>query len=108
MDLGSLKKEQLKNYLFNLMDDVAYYLSNDSDIDKFLDQTELFNEWEKVLPDSEYPIFVMAVLNNIRREAVLDTIINAILDLKESDEKSNRSEKKAKISHPMFDQHPFS
>ena len=50
----------------------------------------------------------MAVLNNIRREAVLDTIINAILDLKESDEKSNRSEKKAKISHPMFDQHPFS
>ena len=48
MDLVSLKKEQLKNHLFNLMDDVAYCLSNESDIDKFLDQTELFNEWEKM------------------------------------------------------------
>jgi len=108
MNLFLLDKEQLKTNIFNLMDDVACHLNNEPDIDKFLDQTDLFNDWEKILPDSEYPIFVIAVLNNIRREIVLETIINSILELNKSDKKSNQTEKKSKTSHPMFDQHPFS
>ena len=106
--MKSTDKKYLQAKIFSLMDEVERILESGTSVDDFIDETNIFDDWEHMIPEREYPIFVMAVLNNIRREAVLDTIINAILDLKESDEKSNRSEKKEKISHPMFDQHPFS
>ena len=77
--LTSLNYNQLKEQLISLMDTVVYYLKNEPDVDKFLDETDLFDEWEEALPEAEYPIFVIAVLNNTRRDAIMDTIINAIL-----------------------------
>ena len=50
------------------------------DIDDFLDNTDIFEEFEKVLPDEEYPVFVITILNNIRT----DYIINRLLDVLET------------------------
>ena len=89
-DLTLLNNYQLKEKLISLMDTVMHYLKNEPDVDKFLDETELFEEWEKALPEAEYPIFVIAVLNNTRRNAIMDTIINAIL---KKDDHSNHPKK---------------
>ena len=75
-----LNKEDLREMLFALQDKVAAKLSVDSDVDNFLDNTNLFDQWETILPDAEYPIFIMAVLNNIRSDVVIDTILNSVLD----------------------------
>ena len=76
-------------------------------MDKFLDETDLFDEWEEALPEAEYSIFVIAVLNNTRWDAIMDTIINAIL---KKDDHSNHPEKSSFKSEPAIfrvGEHPF-
>jgi hypothetical protein len=105
--LTSLNNNQLKEQLISLMDTVVYYLKNEPDVDKFLDETDLFDEWEEALPEAEYPIFVIAVLNNTRRDAIMDTIINAIL---KDDDHSNHPKKSSFKSEPArshVGEHPF-
>ena len=50
MNYASLKKDDLRYHLFSLMDQVAQHLQTDPDVDKFIDNTDIFEEWEKVLP----------------------------------------------------------
>ena len=88
MNYASLKKDDLRYHLFSLMDQVVQHLQTDPDVDKFLDNTDIFEEWEKVLPEPEYPIFVMAVLNNTRRDSIVNSILDAILENVERTEKS--------------------
>ena len=88
--LTSLNYNQLKEQLISQMDIVVHHLKNEPDVDKFLDETDIFDEWEEALPEAEYPIFVIAVLNNTRRDAIMDTIINAIL---KKDDHSNHPKK---------------
>ena len=87
--------------IFSLQDKVSNALLINPDVDKFLDSTTLFDEWEEIIPDPEYGIFVIAVLNNIRKKAVIDKIIDSILDIKPASKKHfSKSKKKA-------EQHPF-
>jgi hypothetical protein len=105
--LISLNYNQLKEQLISLIDIVVHHLKNEPDVDKFLDETDLFDEWEEALPEAEYPIFVIAVLNNTRRDAIMDTIINAIL---KKDDQSNHPEKssfKPKAARSHVGEHPF-
>ena len=45
MILKKLSKSDLKNRLIKLMDDVKSHLNIDPDTDKFLDETNLFDDW---------------------------------------------------------------
>ena len=101
MKINKNNKNDVKNKIFSLMDKVHLILGGGLSVDEFLDQTSLFNEWEKIISEKEYPIFVMAVLNNIRKESIINTIIASISD--KSVEKnrviSSSSKKKKLISH---------
>ncbi len=83
--LTSLNRSGLKEYLIEIQDYVATQFTNGEDIDDFLDNTDIFDEFEKVLPDEEYGIFVIMILNKIRT----DYIIERLLDMME--ESLNRS-----------------
>ena len=106
-NLTLLNNNQLKRELISLMDTVEHYLKNQPNVDKFLDETDLFDEWEKALPEAEYPIFIMAVLNNARRNTIMDTIINAIL--KNDDDSISSKKSSVKPIHEKFSigEHPF-
>ena len=106
-DLTSLNNYQLKEQLVSLMDTVMHYLENEPDVDKFLDETDLFDEWEKALPEAEYPIFIIAVLNNTRRDAIMDTIINAILIKDDDSNNSKKSSFKPETARSHVGEHPF-
>ena len=67
MNLSELDKKDLKSELLSLMENVSSLLKEQPDVDKFLDETDLFDDWERILPQAEYPIFIIAVLNNIRK-----------------------------------------
>ena len=90
------------------MDQVVQHLQTDPDVDKFLDNTDIFEEWEKALPEPECRIFVMAVLNNIRRESIVNTILDAILDTVEHAEKSSKNASKTRLPRSHIEEHPFS
>ena len=87
--------------IFSLQAKVSNALLINPDVDKFLDSTTLLDEWEEIIPDPEYGIFVIAVLNDIRKKAVIDKIIDSILDIEPASKKHfSKSKKKA-------EQHPF-
>ena len=99
MKLNTSNKNILKLKMFSLMNEVQLNLKEGVSIDEFLDETDLFNAWEEMIPEEEYPIFIMAVLNNIRKESIIDTILDS---LTLSNQKKNQiclSRKKKLISH---------
>ena len=97
----SKDRKIIETRIFSLQDKVSSALLINPDVDKFLDSTTLLDEWEGIIPDPEYGIFVIAVLNDIRKKAVIDKIIDSILDIKPASKKHfSKSKKKA-------EQHPF-
>ena len=79
-------REVLKKKIFSLQDEISNKLGIDNDVDKFLDNTTILDEWEEIIPDPEYGIFVIAVLNNIRNDKIINKILDAILNIKDSNE----------------------
>ena len=97
----SKERKIIENRISALQDKVADQLRIEKDVDKFLDNTTLLDEWEDIIPDAEYGIFVIAVLNNIRTKTVIDTIVDSILKI-DSTTKKNIPRSKRKT-----EQHPF-
>ncbi|MFL2997649.1 MAG: hypothetical protein ACJZ1Q_02730 [Candidatus Neomarinimicrobiota bacterium] len=101
-----MSKKEIRNQIFKLMDDVQNHLKKDSSIDNFLDNNTVFEKWEKVISKNEYPIFLIAVLNNIRSNTVMNSIISSIrVQKKDKREKSNI--KATKKYRESFGEHPF-
>ena len=94
-------REVLKKKIFSLQDEIVNRLSIDNDVDKFLDNSTILDDWEDIIPDQEFGIFVIAVLNNIRSDKIINKILDSILNIVDSKEKS--TSKIAENNH-----HPFS
>ena len=101
MNKKLLEMKYMRNEIFTIMDNVKCVLESGISIDDFLDETDIFDEWEHIIPEKEYPIFVMAVLNNIRRESIINTIIASLSDENFQNHRvsSSSSKKKKLISH---------
>ena len=107
MTLKELSKSDLKVRLIKLMDDVKVYLNNEPDVDKFLDETNLFDDWELALPEHEYPILVMAVLNDIRKDNIVNSIVDSVFEetIPPEPEPASKLNFKSKITD--VGEHPF-
>ena len=95
------KRKLLKNKIFSLQDEVSRILSIDNDVDKFLDNSTILDEWEEIIPDAEYGIFVMAILNNVKRESIIDKILDSILNTDESNFRVAATENNNIKQHPF-------
>lgn len=95
------KRKLLKNKIFSLQDEVSRILSIDNDVDKFLDNSTILDEWEEIIPDAEYGIFVMAILNNVKRESIIDKILDSILNTDESNFRGLATENNNIKQHPF-------
>ena len=95
------KRKLLKNKIFSLQDEVSRILSIDNDVDKFLDNSTILDEWEEIIPDAEYGIFVMAILNNVKRELIIDKILDSILNTDESNLRGPATENNNIKQHPF-------
>ena len=76
--LISLNREELKDYIFNLQKFIVDEQENGKDIDTILDETDIFDEFEEILPDNEFPIFVITILNGFQSDVILDNLLNTI------------------------------
>ena len=93
-------RDALKKKIFSLQDEISNKLSSDNDVDKFLDNTTILDEWEEIIPDPEYGIFVIAVLNNIRSDKIINKILDAILNINDKNEEPSILVDK-NIEHPF-------
>ena len=107
MVLKKLSKSDLKSRLIKLMDDVKVHLKEEPDVDKFLDETCLFDDWELALPQHEYPILVMAVLNDIRKDNIVNSIVDSVFEETKSPESEPVSQLNFKNKITDVGEHPF-
>ena len=76
--LISLNRKELKDYIFKLQKFIEDEQKSGKDIDTILDETDIFDEFEEILPDDEFPIFVITILNGFKSDVVLDKLLNII------------------------------
>ena len=98
---SSNNRKIIEARISSLQDKVSRALLENPDVDKFLDSTTLFDEWEEIIPDPEYGIFVIAVLNDIRKKAVINRIIDSILGVEPISKKQYSKPKKTAEQHPF-------
>ena len=77
--LYTLTREELKSYIFEIQDTIKFHLNKGGDVDSFLDETDLIDDFESVLPDEDFAIFVITVLNGIKTESIINTLLDSIL-----------------------------
>ena len=80
--LISLDREELKDYIFKLQKFIQDEQESGKDIDTILDETDIFDEFEEILPDDEFPVFVITILNGFKSDVVLDKLLNIIEECK--------------------------
>ena len=80
--LISLNRKELKDYIFKLQKFIEDEQKYGKDIDTILDETDIFDEFEEILPDDEFPIFVITILNGFKSDVVLDKLLNIIEECK--------------------------
>ena len=80
--LISLNREELKDYIFTLQKFIQDEQESGKDIDTILDETDIFDEFEEILPDDEFPVFVITILNGFKSDVVLDKLLNIIEECK--------------------------
>ena len=75
--LIAMSREELKKHIFRLQEFIENEQKAGKDVDTILDETDIFDEFEDVLPDDEFPIFVITILNGFQS----DVLVNKLLDV---------------------------
>ena len=76
--LIEMEREELKTYIFQLQEFIEKEQKSGKDIDTILDETDIFDEFEEVLPDDEFPIFVITILNRFQSDILIDKLLDVI------------------------------
>ncbi len=74
-DLISYSPEEIKLYIFSLQDALQSKLNSGLSMDDILDTEDPFESLEPLLPPEVYPILVLAMINNIRTDTVMDAVL---------------------------------
>ena len=80
--LTLLSRQELKDYIFRLQKFIQDEQESGKDIDTILDETDIFDEFEEILPDNEFPIFVITILNGFKSDEVIDKLLDVFDDCK--------------------------
>ena len=73
-----MSHSEIKNHILDIQAMVQNELSKGVNIDDFLDQTSIFDDFEDIIPEAEFGIFVLTILNGYKSEIVLDKLAEVI------------------------------
>lgn len=76
--ISQMNHSEIKNHILDIQSMVQNELSKGVDIDDFLDQTSIFDDFEDIIPEAEFGIFVLTILNGYKSEIVLDKLADVI------------------------------
>ena len=68
----------MKNHIISLQQFIQNEQAKGKDIDQILDETDIFDEFEEILPDNEFPIFVITVLNGFQSDVILENLLDTL------------------------------
>ena len=76
--LDQLNRNEIKKHILSLQLEVKEQIAKQNNVDDFLDKTDIFDEFEEILPDKEFGVLVLTILNNFKSEVILEDILNII------------------------------
>ena len=79
-NIREMNRDDLKNYLFLIQDYFKKSLDEGFEMDYILDNTTILDDFENYLPEEEYPIFIMTILNGVRSDEIISNLIDKIED----------------------------
>ena len=79
-NIKDMSRQDIKEFLFSLQDFFKKSLDEGKDMDYILDNTTILDDFEDYLPEEEYPIFVMTILNGFKSDEIISTLIDKIED----------------------------
>ena len=76
--VNTFDRKEMKEYILQLQQFIKTEQDSGKDIDTILDETDIFDQFEEILPDNEFPIFVITILNGFQSEIILNKLIDTI------------------------------
>ena len=76
--IPQMNRSELKNHILEIQSMVQNELSKGTNIDDFLDRTTIFDDFENIIPEAEFGIFVLTILNGYKSEVILDKLVQVI------------------------------
>ncbi len=73
-----MSSSELKAHILDIQSEVQSELSKGTNIDDFLDKTTIFDNFEDIIPEAEFGIFVLTILNGYKSKIVLDKLVEVI------------------------------
>ena len=77
-ELLSFSSSETKSYIFSLQENLQKKLNSGLTMDDILDEEDPFDALEPLLPQEVYPILVLAMINNIRSNTVIEAILEGL------------------------------
>ena len=77
-ELLSFSSSEIKSYIFSLQESLQKKLKSGLTMDDILDEEDPFDALEPLLPQEVYPILVLAMINNIRSNTVIEAILEGL------------------------------
>ena len=79
-----MTRSEIKDYIFCIQDYFKNCIENGIEVDTILDNSTILDEFEDYLPESEYPIFVITILNGFKSDSIIKNILDSIENKKVS------------------------
>ena len=76
--IENMNRQEIKDYLFCIQDYFQKCINKGLEVDEILDNSTILDEFEKYLPDEEFPIFVITILNGFKSSEIIDNIVDSI------------------------------
>ena len=76
--ISQMNQSEIKAYILEIQYTVQNELSKGTNIDDFLDRTTIFDDFENIIPEAEFGIFVLTILNGYKSEVILDKLVQVI------------------------------
>ena len=76
--IAQMDLSEMKAYILEIQSTVQNELSKGTNIDDFLDRTTIFDDFENIIPEAEFGIFVLTILNGYKSEVILDKLVQVI------------------------------
>ena len=76
--IGQMNSSELKAHILDIQSEVQSELSKGTNIDDFLDKTTIFDNFEDIIPEAEFGIFVLTILNGYKSKIILDKLVEVL------------------------------
>ena len=77
-DLLTFTKEEIKTYIQTLQHKLQTKLKSGQSMDDILDKEDPFEALEPILPQEVYPILVLAMINDIHSDTVMEAVLDGL------------------------------